>query len=314
MTDDARPILAVGGENLIDHVTRDGEVTAKPGGSPFNVAMGIGRQGQMIRYLSPISTDTWGDQLAAVLAGSGVALAGGRLDRPTTMAMVTITHGTPSYRFKREGTAERAVTLEDLVPSLEGLTALHTGSMALTQGADAEVWEGAMAKAFAAGCFVSLDPNVRMSVIDDLNAYRERILRCAATAHLIKLSDEDLAELFPGVPEEAAVARLSLSATALILLTRGAEGVTAFRPSGRVDAPPVPVTDLVDTVGAGDTYMATVLSTLAAQKRLSAAALEAMTDAELLALMHRAGTAAAINCAREGCNPPTLEELDAALR
>ncbi len=101
----ASPVICVGGENLIDHVTRDGEVSALPGGSPFNVAMALGRQDADVYYVTPVSTDSWGDMLADTLMASGVTLSGGRVGAPSTIARVTVTDGIPSYVFERDGTA-----------------------------------------------------------------------------------------------------------------------------------------------------------------------------------------------------------------
>ncbi|RYH09301.1 carbohydrate kinase [Tropicimonas sp. IMCC6043] len=308
--------LAVGGENLIDYVTQDGKATAHPGGSPFNVAMALGRQGVDVHYVSPISTDTWGDMLADKLEASGVVLTGGRRPEPTTMARVTVSHGHPSYSFERSGTAERMVSTAFLRARLPaGAKALHTGSLTLTDGADATAWEEICAESFAAGRLVSLDPNVRLSVISDVDGYRARIRRMLTTSHLVKLSDEDLAALFPESAQEDALATLRGQTSArLIVLTRGDVGCTALMGEMRLDLPATPVSDLVDTVGAGDTFTATLLAGLAAQDALGPAALERLTRDQLTALLHCASTAAAINCGRAGCNPPSRAELDAALQ
>lgn len=308
------PIIAIGGENLIDHVTRDGEVTAKAGGSPFNVAMAMGRQGAAVHYISPISTDDWGATLAATLSASNVALTGGRVSAPTTMARVTITDGIPSYVFERDGTAERAVTHEDLAARIAPAAALHTGSLALTDGADADVWEETMAAAGAAGQFLSLDPNVRLSIISDIDAYRARILRMMAQVDLLKLSDEDLEGLYPGLSEADAMADIqSRCGAGLIVLTRGADGARGWIGGARFDLASAPVAHLVDTVGAGDTFMATMLARLAETGCLTRAALVTMGESGAADLLTRAGVAAALNCGREGCDPPSRAELEAAL-
>ena len=304
------PTFAVGGENLIDHVTHDGQVSAKVGGSPFNVAMGLGRLGAQVHYLSPISTDPWGGMLAAALTSSGVALTGGRIDLPTTMARVEINQGIPSYQFEREGTAERAITEADILARIEGADVVHTGSLTLTKGPDADAWEAGLAKVYEAGVFVSLDPNVRISVVDDPVAYRARILRMARTATLIKMSDEDLGELYPEMDQDAALAAFCQHTSApLVVLTRGAEGASGFLSETRVDIQAAPVPKLVDAVGAGDTFMANLLDGLAECNALSAPALRALSQDDLGALLRRASLAASINCGREGCNPPTRAEL-----
>ena len=311
----ASPVICVGGENLIDHVTRDGEISALAGGSPFNVAMALGRQQADVHYLTPISTDTWGDTLADTLVASGVALAGGRADAPTTIARVTVTKGIPSYIFERDGTAERSVTAASLAASMPaGATALHTGSLALTDGADADAWEETCKTAYTSGTLVSLDPNVRLSVITDIDAYRARIFRMIQSAHVLKLSDEDLEGLCPDMPQDAALAHVrSQTSASLVVMTKGPDGAIAMRGDNTVNIPAPPVPGLVDTVGAGDTFMATLLAGLARTDVLAPAALDGLDAAQVEALIRRAGMAAAINCSRAGCNPPTLSELDTAM-
>lgn len=307
--------IAVGGENLIDHVTSEGTETALPGGSPFNVALALGRQGANVRYVSPISTDRWGDRLAEMLSASGVALTGGRIDRPTTMARVTIADGIPTYRFERDGTAERAVSVASLAESVgDDTMVLHSGSLALTDGHDAEVWAQALTNAHQEGRFVSIDPNVRLSVISDFPAYRERLFRIFQKIHLLKLSDEDLDGLFPDTDENAAIeALLGMTAARLVVLTRGREGASAWLRGDRLDIPAPPVSELIDTVGAGDTFMATLLASLANAGQAATDHIETIEEREVQALLHRAATAAALNCARAGCSPPAGDEIDAVL-
>lgn len=311
----AEPLVAVGGENLIDYVNREGQAAAHAGGSPFNVAMALGRQGVRVAYISPISTDSWGEMLAETLVGSGVVLTGGRRGEPTTMARVTVESGIPSYSFERDGTAERMVTAASLAAALPNdARAIHTGSLTLTDGADADAWEQFCATCYAEGRVVSLDPNVRLSVIADPEAYRARILRMCGRTHLLKLSDEDLAALFPGKDEAEALTDLRARTSArVIVLTRGGQGVTALLDGVRIDLPAVPVTHLADTVGAGDTFTATLLAGLADLGALSPEGIAALTGQTLTALLTRAATAAALNCAAEGCDPPTRAALDAAL-
>ena len=309
-----RPIIAIGGENLIDHVTREGEVSACPGGSPFNVAMALGRQGADVHYISPISSDRWGDLLAQALLDSGVRLTGGRNPAPTTMARVTIAAGVPSYRFERERTAERMVTQDGLAAALpEGAVAVHTGSLTLSDGEDAQAWEAFCATCHAEGRLVSLDPNVRLSVVSDVAGYRDRILRMCQRLHLLKLSDEDLEGLFPGQTQSQALEALrALSPARLLVLTRGSEGVVAQMDGDSVELPAAEVPALIDTVGAGDTFTATMLAALADRKALSTAGLASLTRDDLIVLLRRASLAAALNCGRAGCNPPSNVEIDAA--
>jgi fructokinase len=312
---DSNPVIGVGGENLIDHVTRDGTVSALAGGSPFNVAMALGRQGANVHYLTPISTDEWGDILADTLMRSDVTLSGGRVGAPTTIARVTVTQGIPSYIFERDGTAERCVTSESLAASMPKETAaLHTGSLALTGGPDAEAWEIACKTAFDAGVLVSLDPNVRLSVVTDPDTYRARIFRMMESCTLLKLSDEDLEGLCPDQAQSEAFEAIRARTSApLLVMTKGPDGATAWLGDIKVDIAAPPVPGLVDTVGAGDTFMATLLAGLTRIDALSPSAIKALSRDDVEGLIRRAGMAAAINCSRAGCNPPSLAELDAAL-
>lgn len=266
-------------------------------------------------YISPISTDEWGDLLADTLTGSGVSLTGGRRSEPTTMARVTVTAGIPSYRFERDGTAERMVTRDSLTAAMpDHASALHTGSLTLTAGADAELWEAFCADQYDRGLVISLDPNVRLSVIEDPESYRARIQRMCARTHVLKLSDEDLEGLYPGQDQDAAMrALLQAPSARVIALTRGEEGVTAWLGPDRIDLPASRTDMLVDTVGAGDTFMATLLAGLADGGVLSPEGLDTLTVNDLTMILSRAATAAAINCTRAGCNPPTRQDLEAAL-
>jgi len=310
------PLVAVGGENLVDYVERDGIGVGHAGGSPFNVAMALARLGAKVEYISPISTDDWGEFLADTLADSGVSLTGGRRSEPTTMARVTIREGIPSYSFERDDTAERAVTQSSLAKALsKHARAIHTGSLTLTDGADAATWEAFCAACFNRGMFVSIDPNVRLSVISDIEGYRARLMRMLDRAHLVKMSDEDLEGLFPGLSQDAAVEILrERSSAPLIVLTKGREGASAWMGKMMVHTAAQSVGELADTVGAGDTFMATLLAGLAENGLLAPAGLEALTEEMLATLLRRAATAAALNCMREGCDPPTRAELAAAWR
>lgn len=314
MTADA--VIAVGGENLIDYVNREGVATAFPGGSPVNVAIALGRLGAPVAYLSPISTDEWGALLAGALEDASVRLTGGRRDAPTTMARVNVTDGIPSYSFERSGTAERMVTEEVLHAALpETAVAVHTGSLTLTDGPDAEVWEAFCAGCYHGGLVVSLDPNVRLSVVENVEGYRARLLRMAERVHILKLSDEDLEALLPDRSQDEALADLRrLTSARILVLTEGADGARAWYGGHEIKVPPIPVSELVDTVGAGDTFTATLLQGLAEQGQLSPRGLEQLDRGMLAGLLGRASVAAALNCGREGCDPPSRSEIDAAMR
>lgn len=308
-------LIAVGGENLIDYVERDGVATAFPGGSPFNVALALGRQGAEVAYISPISTDDWGARLSGTLIESGVALTGPRLAQPTTMARVTVTDGIPAYAFEREATAERMVDEAGLHAAMPaGAGAIHTGSLTLTDGPDAAVWEAFLAGCYHGGQVVSVDPNVRLSVVRDPGGYRARLFRISERCHIFKLSDEDLEGLYPDNSQSQAIAALrAITSARLVVLTLGAGGVRAWLGEEELAVPALPVAALADTVGAGDTFTATLLAGLADGGWLSPQGLEALDPAGLKTVLRRAVAAAALNCGREGCDPPNRTDIDKAL-
>lgn len=314
------PII-IGGENLIDSIedptgaSLDG-FFHNLGGSPYNVAVALGRQGVTTHYITPISTDDFGKRLAAHLQAQGVILTGPRLEAPTSRAIVTLKDGIPQYRFLRDGTAERMVTAE-MVQAVIPTDArhFHIGSLALAGGADAAVWEAALIAAAQAGICTSLDPNVRPSLIDDPDSYRARITRLLGHATIVKLSDEDLEWLYPDLAEDAAIARLrSQTNAALVTLTKGADGAEAWTAQHHVRVANPQFSGLIDTIGAGDTLMATLIAGLAADGRLDKAAIEALSADALAALIKRGIYAACLNCTKEGCNPPSAAELTGALQ
>jgi len=310
-------MILCAGENLIDmiqqRVAEDGapEFRAIVGGSPYNCARALGRLGAEVGYLTPLSTDRMGDLLAAALAADGVALLGGRSDRPTSLALVALDAGQPRYQFYRQGVADRDVTYDTLHASMPASArALHLGSISLIDGADADALAELAEAARGRGLFTSIDPNIRPGQLrGDSAGYRARLASIFAVADVVKISDEDLGWWDPGRDTGAAAEALYAAVgPGLLVVTRGAQGVIAFHPAGRIEVPAVPVTRLVDTVGAGDTFMAALLDGLSGAMALERAALEALPAERLTALLARAARAAAITCTRAGCNPPTRAE------
>ena len=313
-------MIAVGGENLIDLVStssKDGlpVYIAHPGGSPFNVAMAAGRQQAQTCYLTPISSDKLGDLLATRLTHSGVTLLGGRSDEPSSLAVVSIEGGIPSYGFYRRGTAERQVDtafLEQIMP--DEIQILHLGSLALIDGVDAAAWEAAFSRHHQAGKLTSLDPNIRPSLVADADSYRGRVKRMMQSADILKLSDEDLQWLYPGRDLQAGFAAcIADSTAALIILTQGEKGILAQAGTEQFKMPAHKIDDLQDTVGAGDTFMASLLVWCLDNQKTSRSALEQLSRAEIETALQRAAIAAALNCQKQGCQPPAASEIDSAL-
>ena len=311
-------MLLIGGENLIDFVsskpTNNGLPTyiANPGGSPFNVAIAAGRQGQQVLYLTPISTDALGNLLAKHLIESGVKIAAPRVVQPTSLAIVSVSEGIPSYSFHRKGTAERQINmalLQSFTPRES--TVFHVGSLGLIDGDDAGVWEEYFRLFHKRGLLTTLDPNVRPSLINDRQSYVDRIFRMMVHTDILKLSDEDLAWLYPGKSLSQAILECrNVCSAVLLIVTLGSEGSVGFIGDIEVRLPAKSVTKMLDTVGAGDTFMATILVYLIEMGYISRVKLRSLEKRTLYRAMSRATLAVAINCERIGCDPPRKNELE----
>lgn len=313
-------MLAVGGENLIDLVSGAIDAqglpsyVANPGGSPFNVALAAGRQNQEVAYLTPVSSDALGNLLAGRLNECGATLAGRRVPHPTSLAVVSVEGGAASYSFHRSDTADRQVTLRNLKDAMPSQAeAFHVGSNCLVEGDDAQAWEEFFTHCHEAGILTSLDPNIRPGLIPNREVHMERLRRMMLRADIFKLSDEDLEWMYPDVASEDALRACRDECPAgLFVLTLGANGARGFAGDAEVaiDAPEVET--LVDTVGAGDTFMASMLAWCLEDGHKSRNALAALDEEALGCAMARAAKAAAINCGRAGCDPPGREELGLA--
>jgi len=309
-------MIVVGGDNLIDMLQSDrtaDEVTfaGMRGGSAYNTARAIGLQSQRVGYITPISTDSLGDFLADKIIADGVDLLSDRLPNPSSLAVVTLTNGQAGYQFYRQGTAERMVDTTTLAANTPaGIAAFHLTSLGIVEGSDADAWADHYATQRANGVLTTLDPNVRPLLIDQRGQYVTRLNHLFANTGLLKLSDEDLEWIYPDLDFDAACqAVLTATSAALTVVTKGGDGAVAFHKDGAIDVPAAPVDTLVDTVGAGDTFMGTLLSELARRDALTVDAIGALSRDAVREIITTAAYAAAINCGRKGCQPPTDAEL-----
>lgn len=305
------------GEALIDFIpagdARDGALYRPvEGGSPYNVALGLGRLDVETAFVGGLSRDAFGNSLAQKLRDNNVRLDwAARLDAPTTLALVTFQDGQPSYAFYDEATAARLWT-QDVLPDLpDAVTALHFGSISLLRNPSADAFADLMER-HRGRALLSLDPNIRPALIEEEEAVRARIARMAAIADIVKISDEDLDWLSPGRPFRAAAEDLLKSGPACVVVTRGAEGAELVYQSGsvRVAAPGV---NVVDTVGAGDSFMAALLARIRETGRMSRDRLLKTDEAGLRDLLGYAVRAAALTCTRPGADPPRRAELAASV-
>jgi fructokinase len=323
-------MFVVGGESLIDlkaevvlpdgrAIGRDGEdqivMTAHPGGSPYNCAIALAKLGNRTGFMCPISRDAFGDYLLGPLAEAGVeVLLKERVTDFTTLAVVNFdANNNARYGFYRA--ADRAITLDTALAALpDPLELFQIGGFCTIDAEQAETWFRLTEEAIARGATITTDPNVRPSLIDDFDAYRARLDRFLDLAQIIKVSEEDLEALAPGVDIETHARRmLARPRCALVVVTLGDKGSLAFNKAGMVRAdiysPPV----FGDTVGAGDSLMAGILSWLDEHGHLGGDGLERLQTDDLTAMLRFGAVVAGINCGRKGCKPPSRSEVDAVL-
>lgn len=305
------------GEALIDMLPDRTDAGAAafvphPGGSVFNTAVALGRLGARVALVSGVSEDLFGAMLAGGLTASGVETGCLiRSARPTTLAFVTLTDGEARYAFYDEATAGRMLTPDDIPalppPDATG-GALFLGGISLAVEPCAGAYE-ALARREAGRRLIVLDPNIRPGFIADEAAFRARLGRLMALADIVKLSGDDL-DWIAGPEGEATDRARGLLALGpgLIVLTRGAEGAVALRPAGEVRVP-APLAQVVDTVGAGDTFNAGLLASLAAAGALDRAALDAAPDRLIAEALALGVAAAAVTVTSAGANPPWKHEL-----
>ena len=294
-------MIVSGGEALVDLVP-----DPVPGGGPMNVAIAATRLGVTSAFLGRVSTDAYGEQIWAHLVANGVDLRlTERGDEPTARAIV---EHTPKlqFRFEGEGTADQALSSASLAPLGRGPHILHGGTLGLFRGRTAEVLADAAERHDG---IVSLDPNVRPQIIDDRARWDHFHDRWVVRTHLYRGSDEDFDWIWPGRSAEDCADELLARGVLAVMVTRGPEGALVLTGDGHVRVPGVAV-EVVDTVGAGDTFVAGVLASLSA-RGLSGdpAALAALTAADWTDIAGFAARAAAVTCSRPGADPPTAADL-----
>ena len=303
-------MIVVAGEALVDLVPRGPHLEPLPGGSPYNVAIALGRLRTPVGFLGRCSTDGFGRVLQERLEAEGVDLTLTELtDEPTTLALVHLDdRGQASYGFYLEGTSSAGMTE---LPQLAAADALHVSLGAVTlETVPAGETLRRLVEREAGRRVVCLDPNVRPRVIADLGSYAELMEQLVASCSLVKVSEEDLGHLYPDQGVEEVARRWAQAGPQLVVVTRGADGVTVFDRAGgehHVDTPEVAV---VDTVGAGDAFTAGLLAGLHDRGRLADRGTLAATDAHQLAeVLGFAARVAAVTCMRSGADPPHLDEV-----
>ena len=305
-------MILISGEALVDLIPdpeKDGRYDAVLGGSPYNVALGLARLGAPAAFISRLSADANGESLAASLAAEGVDLSFVARDpRPTTLAFVM--RGTAEtgsrYAFYLDGTCYDG---EWPFPAQWPAKArhLHVGSFAAVERHGAKVAEAMRQAAPVAS--VSFDPNIRPFVTPDRAQVLARVEAEVALASIVKASEEDLSWLYPDRGVEDTLRVWAALGPRFCIATLGGEGALAYLGAERLEIAPRRVA-VVDTVGAGDSFMSSLLFAMDRDGALGAGAGKP-TREKLAAWTDFAARASALTCARKGSNPPTLAEVEA---
>ena len=306
--------LLFAGEALMDCIPLPGDAFRPvPGGSPFNTAVAAARLGNPVgiggAFMGGLSTDFFGDRLACLMEAEGIDRACvRRLNAPTTLAFVDLSGPSPRYAFNDAGSANRTFAADD-VPTIPDATRfVHVGSVSLVGSPGADEFAAVAIAAAAGGRIVSLDPNVRPSLIHARPAFHARMDRLFGIAAVVRASVEDLEGLEPGLDSETFARRLLARGATLVVVTAGAAGAQAWTPVAHVSVP-AHLVKVADTIGAGDTVTGAILVYLAERGLETRDAIAALDREALGAMLDLAMRAAAVTCTRAGCDPPRRHEL-----
>jgi len=303
------------GEALIDMVAApslDGPDGFVPhsGGAVFNTAIALGRLGARAGMLTGLSRDMFGDQLADALKASDVDTTHIiRSDRPSTLAFVKLEDGQASYSFFDENSAGRMIRPEDMPALPSDVTALFFGGISLASDPSASAYAALLDRQGGPRA-VMIDPNIRPLFITDAEGYRRRMAAMIRQADIVKVSDEDLNWLNPAPLTQAEkISAMLDTGPSVVIVTQGAEGAIATLADGTSIAVPAAKTNVVDTIGAGDTFNAGFLAKLSELDLLTPEALGTLDLDALRDAMTYGARVAAITVSRAGANPPWANEL-----
>ena len=304
------------GDALIDFVPAtlaDGRDALIPvvGGSCLNVAVGLARLGAPTGFVGGISTDLFGSMIADHAGASGVDLRyATRSGDQTTLAFVRHVAGEAQYAFYDAGTAVRNWTYPSGAIAFETINAVHVGSTTLVDAKGAAETQALIAEA-GRSATISFDPNCRPNLVQDIAFYRKRMEAFADAADMIKLSDVDFAYLHGHDDYAARAEPLLAGGRSLFVVTRGPKGALAWhRNAGMVEVA-APAVEVVDTIGAGDSFQAALLFALHALGRIGKQDLNQLSQGELHRALAFAAACAAVTCTRAGADPPHWREMSA---
>ncbi|TVR31199.1 MAG: carbohydrate kinase [Spirochaetaceae bacterium] len=308
------------GEALIDFIpatSGDGSecFMPAPGGCPYNTAISAARLGAPAGFLGRISNDMFGEMITARLKKNSVSMHYlSRSNQPTTLAFVRRSHkGEAEYAFFANDSADRSFAPQDVPAELpDAVSCLVFGSISLLLEPGATTIAD-LVKRETGRRVLSFDPNIRSNLIEDRPAFLQRFVELASRSTIVKTSDADLEWLYPALPLEDAARGLINAGTALVVITMGEHGSRAISRTLDISVAAVPVT-VSDTVGAGDSFHAGLLTWLHDHDLLNPAAIAQLTSEQATAAMSFAAHVAAVTCSRPGADPAHRHELAQSLQ
>ncbi|ESZ37742.1 carbohydrate kinase [Mesorhizobium sp. L2C066B000] len=301
------------GEALIDmlpRTTTQGEPAFAPyvGGAVFNTAIALGRLGAPAGFFSGLSSDLFGGQFREALGASKVSSTYAHTSpRPTTLAFVRLTNGQATYTFYDENTAGRMLTTADLPELGAEIEAMLFGAISLISDPAGAAYEEFMKREHERRVMM-LDPNIRPNFIPDKAKHLRRIRSMMAMADIVKLSDEDLHWFGEAGSHEDVIRNWLDRGPKLIVVTHGSEGAVGYSRDHKVTVMPHKV-EVVDTVGAGDTFNAGILASLHEQGLLTKAGIGGLSEDAIRQALALGAKAAAVTVSRAGANPPWRHEI-----
>jgi fructokinase len=306
------------GDALIDFLpvkSMDGRDAIVPvaGGSCLNIAVGMARLGAPAGFVGGISTDLFGRMIADHALASRVDLRyATRSEHQTTLAFVRSIEGEPQYAFYDEATASRNWSYRRGSIPFDEIEAVHVGSTTLAdeQGAAQAL---AMIGDARGSVTISFDPNCRPKLVRHKAHYVEQMDAFAAAADIVRMSDVDFEFLWGGSDHAGKAKSLIKAGANLVVVTRGIEGAKAWHKEAGAVEVSAPTVEVVDTIGAGDSFQAALLFALRAIGRINKQALAQLNSEELARVLSFAASCAAFTCTRAGADPPRWSEVRAVL-
>lgn len=307
-------MIVIGGEALVDLVDDGGTPHSVAGGGPFNTAIAFGRLGVPVGFLGTISRDGDGQMLAKRLLDAGVDTSFVRWsDAPTPRAVVHhLGDGRNEYTFHLSGTSLADLPPSELPVLPDNAWAVYVGTLALAIDPPASAYEALVDRETGRRQII-LDPNVRPAIFGDVDIYRRRFERLVRLADIVKLSQDDAAWIYPGLRAEDVLALILDFGPRVVAVTRGEAGAIAGANSAVVDIAGIPV-DVVDTVGAGDSFGAALIAALVDEGAFGPQATCTADERVLAHAVSYAVAASAITCMRRGAAPPSRDEIQAQLQ